>query len=170
MSWLPELHKQPAVSRLVIAAPKCSVKPLSKALISILRLIFKQIKVYKKCSYFSSVKSFWTVLNNKPVIDAIDKINTIKNLHSVSTFDFSTLYTDTKHKKLKFVLRESVNLYFKGGSGNYIAVRNFWARCFDDKKNYNILFDKGNLKLAINRLIDNYYLVLEIQPLDKQLG
>ena len=30
--WLPKMHKNPSKARFIIAAPKCSVKPLSKAI------------------------------------------------------------------------------------------------------------------------------------------
>ena len=49
---------------------------------------------------------------------------------SISTLDFSTLYTKIPHDKLIFVLNELVDFCFKGGSKRYIAVKSsraFWV-------------------------------------------
>ena len=92
------------------------------------------------------MKTFWTVLNNQPVINAINNINSRKKARSFSTFDFSALYTNINHNKLRFVLRELINFCFDEDSGNYIAVTKFGARWVDDKKNYKIVY----VKLKIN--------------------
>ena len=48
--WLPKLHKNPLKFRFIIAAPECSVKPLSKAITSVFRLFYNQIENYNmKC-------------------------------------------------------------------------------------------------------------------------
>ena len=55
----PKFPKHRFRARFLIAAPKCSVKPLSKA---VLKLIYKQIETHhSKSHYFSGVKSFWLV-------------------------------------------------------------------------------------------------------------
>ena len=51
--------------------------------------------------YFSVVKLFWPVQSNQPVIDAIKKLNSRNKIMQIGTNDFSTLYTDTPHSKLK---------------------------------------------------------------------
>lgn len=74
--------KHPTGSKFIIIAPKCSVNSQSKSLISVLRLLSKQTKAYnytvtinkRVFSIFSSGrKTFWAVLNNPPMIDAIKK-------------------------------------------------------------------------------------------------
>ena len=52
--------------------------------------------------FFTGVNSFWVVENNKPVINSMSKLNRCKKASSVSTFDFSTLYTKLPHDKLSF--------------------------------------------------------------------
>ena len=71
------------------------------------------------------MKTFGTVLNNKCVIDAINKINLRKKLLSISTFDSFTRYTNVNHDKLKFVSQELIKFYFKGGSGSILLSQNF---------------------------------------------
>ena len=69
---------------------------------------------------------------------------------------FNFLDQDKPQKELKFVLCKLINFYVKGGSKSYIAVTKFRASWVDDK-NFNIVFEKAKLKLAIN------FLLLEIQ-------
>ena len=38
--WMPKLHKNPTKFRFIIAAPSCSIKPLSKVLTKIFKLFF----------------------------------------------------------------------------------------------------------------------------------
>ena len=74
--WLLKLHKSPIKFLFIIAAPDCSIKPLAQALTKLFKLFYKQIEPYKKKTfYFSSIKSFWVIDNNKKVLQSIDKIN-----------------------------------------------------------------------------------------------
>ena len=55
-------HKHSSKARFMIAAPQFSVKPSSKAVTSVLKLIYKKIKTNNsKMHYFSRVKSFCPV-------------------------------------------------------------------------------------------------------------
>ena len=69
--------------------------------------------------YFSGVRSFRPMLNNQPVIDAIKKLNGIKKALSMPTYNFSTLYSNIPHNKLKNVTKELFNFCFKGGEKVY---------------------------------------------------
>ena len=51
--WLPKMHKQPIKARFIVAAPKCSVKMLSKAITKVFKLFYQQIESYNKKSTFS---------------------------------------------------------------------------------------------------------------------
>ena len=73
--WTPKLHKNPIKFRFIIAAPNCSIKPLSKAITKIFRLFYKQVETYNAKSFFySQVKTFWVIQNNEHVINSIKKI------------------------------------------------------------------------------------------------
>ena len=76
----------------------------------------------KQCSYFSDIKSFWTILNNQLVIDTIDKLNGRGKASSISCFDFSTLYTKVLHNKSLMVLNELIHFYFRGEDGEFISL------------------------------------------------
>ena len=129
MYWLPKIHKSPIKARFIIASPKSSVKPLSKAITSVFQLFYKQIESYNdKCRYFSGVKNFWVVQNNRPVIDAMTKLNARKKAKSISTFDFSTLYTKLPHDKLLNVLFKLIDFCFNGGGHKYVTISKYGAR------------------------------------------
>ena len=61
---------------LLLRCYHCTVYyPLSRAMTAVLRLFSKKTKAYSdKSTFFSGVKTFWTVLNNQPMIDAIKKL------------------------------------------------------------------------------------------------
>ena len=55
----PKLYRHPSKARFIIAAPQCSVKLLSNAVTSALKLMYKQIGTYNsKIHYFSRIKPF----------------------------------------------------------------------------------------------------------------
>ena len=65
MYWLPKMHKSPIKARFIIASPKSSTKPLSRAITSAFHLFYIQIESYiDKCRFFSGVNTFWVVQNN----------------------------------------------------------------------------------------------------------
>ena len=158
MYWLPKLHKKPSKSRFIVAATNCSVKPLSKAVTAALKLLYNQIESYNdKCFYFSGVKSFWPIQDNSKVINSLNRINNRSKAKTITTFDFSTLYTSIPHDKLKNALREVINFGFKGGDKFYIGINKYGAKWVQNKSSCAITFDKSSLKLAINFLLDQCY-------------
>ena len=71
---------------------------------------------------FSGVKSFLTVLNNEPVIDAIKNLHGHNKAKSIMCFDFSTFYKNIPHDKLIRVLSEHIDFCFKVGNWIFSAV------------------------------------------------
>ena len=62
------------------------------------------------------------------VIDAMNGLNKRRQATSVSTFDFSTLYTKLPHKKLLMILNSLIDFCFDGGKSEYTTVNNYGAR------------------------------------------
>ena len=54
----------------------------------------------KKSFFYSGVKTFWVIQNNEPVVESINRLNKKRKAKTISTFDFSTLYTKIPHDKL----------------------------------------------------------------------
>ena len=162
MYWLPKKHKIPSKSRFIVAAAVCSLKPLAKAVTAILKLFQKQIQNYNlKSHFFSGVKTFWVVQDKQPIIDAIHKINKRRNAKSITTYDFSTLYTNIPHNKLIDVMNELTDFCFKGCSDSKILVDKygaFWKHQDDTNIRDDILcFTKSKVKQAITYLLANCY-------------
>ena len=74
--------------------------------------------------------------NNKPVTDTMNGLNKRKKSTSVSTFDFSTLYTINclPRNKLLMVLNSLIDFCFDGGQSKYITVNNYAARLVKTSK------------------------------------
>ena len=76
-------------------------------------MLFSQIQSHNnQTRFFSGINTFWTILNNRPVIDNIKKLNKRNKANSITCFDFSTLYTNIPHNKLIKVLNELIDFCF----------------------------------------------------------
>ena len=158
MYWLPKLHKSPSKACFIVAAPSCSIKPLSKAVTSVFKLFFQQIESYnKKLQFFSGINSFWVIQNNKPVVRNIKKLNSRNKAHTVSTFDFSTLYTKIPHDKLVSVMDELIDFCFRGGTNQHIAVSKYGAHWVTRPDKNKICFSKSSFKQAVRYLMNNCF-------------
>ena len=86
----------------------------------------------------------------------LKNINRKKRAKSISTYDFSTLYTKLPHDKLISRLARVIDLVFKGGDKMYIRVAEngcaFWSKI---KK--GVCFTKASLKQALSHLIESCY-------------
>ena len=124
MYWIPKMHKQPIKARFIVAAIKCAVKPLAKAVTAVLKQFYNQIETWhRKAAYFSGVKTFWVIQNKDPVVKAIKSLNSRRNAISISTFDdFSTLYTTIPHDKLITVKDELIDFCFRGCRDSKIVI------------------------------------------------
>ena len=122
--------------------------------------MFKQVERYNnKCRFFSGVNSFWTVLNNEPVIKQMKKLNERKMAETITTFDFSTLYTKIPHNKLLKVLNVITDFCFDGGIGKYICVNKFsasWVTAKPTSDKY-LVFDKRTFKQAVKYIMNNCF-------------
>ena len=104
-----------------------------------------------KKHYFSGTKTFWIIQNNSLSLECIDKINKRKNAKEISTFDFSTLYTNILYNKLLNVLYKVVEFVFKEGTMYDIVInKQGCASQSSKKRGHRFVFTKSLLKEAIN--------------------
>ena len=158
MYWIPKIHKNPIGFRFIIASPSCSLKPLAKDLTAIFRLFYQKIERYhQKGKLWSGIKKCWIIQNSKPVIESICNLNKRNAARTLSTFDFSTLYTKIPHDKLKFVLSEIVDFAFKGGTRDLIKVYNFVAYWTKTSSKSGNIYTKVQIKESLNYLLDNSF-------------
>ena len=57
----------------------------------------------------------------------MNELNKRRKATSVSTFDFSTLYTKLPHNKLLMILNSLIDFCFDGGQHKYITVNDYGA-------------------------------------------
>ena len=154
MYWIPKLHKNSINFRFIIASPVCSIKRLSKYITSTLKLFYEKVeRCYTKGKLWSGIKTFLTIQNTYPGISSINKPSKRKTAKSMSTFDFSTLYTKIPQDKLLYALNETTDLAFKGGTRDYVTVYNsgaFWSRSKSQtKRSYSLQEIKSCLEFFI---------------------
>ena len=98
--WLPKLYKKPYKARFIANSSSCTTTELSKLLTSCLTAI--KIHVIKYCEkvYERSGKNlFWSIKNSGEILDKLKARDF--NATSLSTYDFSTLYTTLPHNSIK---------------------------------------------------------------------
>ena len=157
--WTPKKHKHPTGKRFIIASKHCSTKLISKSISLVFKLIYRQIEnFHTKSKFLSNYNKFWVLQNCDPVLESLNRINKKKNAKSISTFDFSTLYTKIPHDKLIKELAEVIDFVFDAGSSKYIAIsqndKAYWSRT---KPKSSISFSKSSLKTAVKHLIKNCF-------------
>ena len=149
------MHKNPIKARFITASPKSSIKPLASTMTSIFRLFSDKYKHIIRVG-FLLVLTRSTVQNNKPVIDAMNGLNKRRKTTSVSTFDFSNLYTKLPHKLL-MVVNSLIDFCFDGGENKYFTVKNRGARWVKNTKDNVICLNKQQIKDAVASLLFNCY-------------
>ena len=157
--WTPKMHKTPIGTRFIIGNPKSSLKPLTKSITTICKLFYKTSlsNYYNKGRYFSGINHLWIVQNNNKVLESIDKINKRGNAKSISTYDFSSLYTNIPHDKLLTVLNEIVDFAFNGGSRDYVSITKRGAHFVKNTKNVKQYYNKTAIKDSIKFILENCY-------------
>ena len=171
MYWTPKMHKTPVGARFIIASKHCSTKAISKAVSSIFQLIFRQTEnFHKKAKYISNYNTFWVLQNVDPVIHTMNAINKRKCAKSISTYDFSTLYTKLPHEKLISRLSQVVDFVFDGGDKAYIRLSPngvaFWGKRVRGK----IGFSKSSLIIALKHLIQNSFFIVGNSTMRQAIG
>ena len=100
MYWLPKLHKIPYKARFIANSSSCTTTELSKLLTSCLTAIKKHVIKYCEKVYERSGKNlFWSIKNSGEILDKLKARDF--NATSLSTYDFSTLYTTLPHNLIK---------------------------------------------------------------------
>ena len=133
------------------------MKPIGKNITKIFKVIFRYKKRYcRKEGLFSGLKNFWCIDKNAEVTDMLDGVNLKKKARTISTFDFTTLYTKIPHTKLIDVLSKLVDSIFSGTVRTRMAVGNkmaYWVKGTSKNQTYN----SNQVKSSLEFLIKNAY-------------
>ena len=100
MYWLPKLHKRPYKARFIANSSSCTTTELSKLLTSCLTAVKNHVIRYCEKVYERSGKNlFWSIKNSGEVLNKLKSRGF--RATSLSTYDFSTLYTVLPHNSIK---------------------------------------------------------------------
>ena len=101
--WLPKLHKLPYKSRFIANSSSCTTTELTKLLTSCLTVVKNHlIKYYDTCYERNGINRFWSIKNSNEVLNNL-KSKGLK-ASTLSTYDFSTLYTTLPYHLIKHKL------------------------------------------------------------------
>ena len=120
MYWLPKLHKKTYKARFIANSSSCTTTELSKLLTSCLTAVKNHVIRYCEKVYERSDKNlFWSIKNSVEVLNKIKSRGF--SATSLSTYDFSTVYTTLPHKLIKEKLINLIEWTFKREGSPYIA-------------------------------------------------
>ena len=136
MYWIPKLHKNPYKARFIANSSSCTTTNLSKLLTSCLTAVKDHIIKYCNKAYENSgVNLYWSIKNSSDVLKKLQNNNF--QASTISTYDFSTLYTTLPHDLIKEKLVNLIQKTFAREGTSFLACN----------------FDRA---FFTNALVDNY--------------
>ena len=157
--WLPKLHKRPYRARFIANSSSCTTTELSKLLTSCLTAIKAKVIKYCETVYERSGKNmFWPIKNSGEVLSKLKDIG--YQATSLSTYDFSTLYTTLPHNLIKEKLLDLIERTCYKTEGELYLACNDKKAFFTSKDHYKgyQLWSCQNVCDALSFLLDNIYI------------
>ena len=136
--WLPKLHKQPYKSRFIANSSSYTTTELSKLPTFCLTTTKNHVIKYCEKVYERSGKNlFWSIKNSYEVVNKLKSRGF--RVSSLSTYDFSTLYTTLSLYLIKDKLVDLIERIFQREGSLYIACNARHAFFTSDAvSNYNL--------------------------------
>ena len=155
--WLPKLHKKTFKALFIANSSSCTTTELSNLLTSCLTTIKKHVFKYCEKVYESSGKNlFWSIKNSCEVLNKLKSRGF--RASSLSSYDFSTLYTTLPHNLIKTNLVDLIERTFQREGSLYIVCNDKNAFFTSDAvRNYN-LWSCQKVCEALTFLLDNIYI------------
>ena len=169
-----KLHKYPIGSRFISASSKCSTKPISSLLTTVLSKLLESRSNYCKTIYDATgINLMWIINNNKIFISQLQKITSQQKAKSINTFDFSTLYTNIDLTDLKNRLAQLINDIFTKIPKYLIINTNtknvrYGNKPIESKNTINLTPEK--IIEHLNFLIDNIYTTFNNETYQQIIG
>ena len=82
------------------------------------------------------------MLDIQIAIDTINKVNSRNSAILISTFDFSSLFINIPHHKLKSVIEELINFCFNGRNEKCIRIFGYGATWTNNQQKYRLSNNK----------------------------
>ncbi len=117
---IPKLHKTPYKFRFIAGARKSSMKSLSILLTRILSSLKQHHRNYcNSAANFSGTSMYWSVDSS---LEALYKVKRVRKPKSITSADFSTLYTSLPHKLVQDELWEFVYRMFSNSKKQFLCL------------------------------------------------
>ena len=159
MYWKPKLHNRPYKARSIANSSSCTATGLSKLLTSCLTAVKNHIIRYYEKIYERSRKNVFSSIKNSG--EVLNKLNSGGfRATSLSTYDFSTLYTTLPHNLIKEKLIDLIEWTFKREGSPYIACNERQAFFTSGDTKRCKLWSCQNVYEALIYLLDNIYIRL----------
>ena len=146
-------------ARFITNTSSCTTTELSKLLTSCFIAVKNHVIRYCEKVYERSSKNlFWSIKNSGEVLNKLKSRGF--RATSLSTYDFSTLYTTLSHNLIKEKLINLIEWTFKREGSSYIACNDTGRQAFftsGDTKRYK-LWSCQNMREALIYLLDNIYI------------
>ena len=156
MYWLPKLHKKPYKARFIANSSSCTTTKLSILLTSCLTKIKEHWKFYCEKAYENSgINLFWSIKNSAEVLDKLKNKRFLAS--TVSTYDFSTLYTTLPHNLIKDKLTALIRKTFNRENRSYLACNTEKAFFTDDPMKYYTNWTCSEVCESLTFLLDNIF-------------
>ena len=167
--WLPKLHKKPYKARFIANSSSCTTTELSNLLTSCLTAVKKHVIKYCEKVYERSCKNlFWSIKNSGEILDKLKAIDF--NATSLSTYDFSTLYTTLPYNLINDKLIDLIERTFQREGSPYLACND--RNAFLLQKNLKNIMH-GRVKMYVMRCPfcwTTFLFHLAPSSIDKKLG
>lgn len=156
MYWIPKLHKDPYKARFIANSSCCTTTKLSILLTSCLTTIKEHVKRYCNKVYENTgINLFWSIKNSGDVLAKFEKEH--YNISSISTYDFSTLYTTLPHHLIKDKLIKLIEKTFARENKLFIACNAQRAFFSSNEVEHYTHWTCVDVCNALNFLLDNIF-------------
>ena len=155
--WLPMLYKTPYKARFIANSSSCTTTELSELFNSCITAVKTHVIRYCEKVYERSGKNlFWSIKNSGEVLNKLKSRGF--RATSLSTHDFSTLYTTLPHNLIKEKLINLIEWTFKRECSPYIACNERQAFFTSgDTKRFK-LWSCQNVCETLIHLLNNIYI------------
>ena len=131
--WLPELHKRQYKSCFIANSSSCTTTELSILLTSCLTVIINHVIKYSTTTVYerNGKNLFWSIKNSSEILNKLKPRGFLAS--SLSTYDFSSLYTILPHNLIKEKITELLEQTFNREGSLYLACNDknaffyFWT-------------------------------------------
>jgi len=141
--------------RFVVSYSSCTVKPLAEKITLGLKAIQYQIVSYTRMMLIlTGIKRNWIIESNAPILECI---STLKHARNITTYDFSTLYTNFSLNDIQTALTSVIHLAFKHSKKSYISVYKKSFKWTANPRENTFKFTESSLIESIIWLLNNSY-------------